>query len=105
MTPRDHLIESFKAALSAADPELIVPLHLPAPPANGRTLVVGAGKAAAAMARAVDRAWPVNAPLSGTVICRYAHGFSVDESPKRITVVEAGHPVPDANGEAAAADI
>ncbi len=105
MTPRDHLIASFKAALSAANPALVLPAYLPAPPASGRTLVVGAGKAAASMARAVDDAWPQNAPLSGTVITRYAHGYSAIESPKRIRIIEAGHPVPDENGEAAAADI
>ena len=54
MAPRELLLGSFHAALAAADPLKIVPQHLPKPP-QGRTLVVGAGKAAAAMALAVER--------------------------------------------------
>lgn len=105
MNPRELLIDSFRAALSAADPLVIVPAHLPAPP-KGRTLVVGAGKAAAAMARAVDTAWPADAPLEGMVITRYAHGYAnVDGVATRIRVLEAGHPVPDEAGEAAAKEI
>ena len=100
MTPRELLLGSFKAAVAAADPRVIVPPHLPAPP-KGRTLVVGAGKAAAAMALAVEQHWPPQAPLSGTVITRYGHGLPT----RRITVVEAGHPVPDAAGEVAARGI
>lgn len=104
MTPRDLLIESFRAALTAADPMVIVPRHLPPPP-KGRTLVVGAGKAAAAMAKAVEMSWPADAPLDGVVITRYAHGYAGDEALKRIRVVEAGHPVPDNAGEQAAKEI
>ena len=103
MTPeraRELLSESFAAALAAADPLRIVPAHLPAPP-QGRTLVVGAGKAAAAMALAVEQHWPAAAPLAGLVITRYQHGLLTN----RITVIEAGHPVPDAAGEQAAAEI
>ena len=100
MNPGDLLLQSFHAAVAAADPLKIVAGHLPEPPA-GRTLVVGAGKAAASMARAVELAWPHGAPLSGRVITRYAHGLPTD----RITVVEAGHPVPDEAGERAAAQI
>lgn len=103
MTPeraRELLGESFTAALAAADPLRIVPAHLPAPP-KGRTLVVGAGKAAAAMALAVEQHWPAAAPLDGLVITRYQHGLLT----KRITVIEAGHPVPDTAGEQAAAEI
>lgn len=98
--PRDVLLGSFRAALSAADPLRIVPRHLPPPPA-GRTLVVGAGKAAAAMAEAVEAGWPEAAPIEGIVITRYGHGAPT----RRIRVVEAGHPVPDEAGEAAARDI
>lgn len=98
--PRDILLGSFRAALAAADPLRIVPRHLPPPPA-GRTLVVGAGKAAAAMAAAVEAGWPEAAPLEGIVITRYGHGAPT----RRIRVVEAGHPVPDEAGEAAARDI
>jgi glycerate 2-kinase len=97
MTPRELLLASFHAALAAADPLAILPAHLPAPPA-GRTVVVGAGKAAGAMALAVERAWPAAAPLEGTVITRYGHGVDT----RRIRVIEAGHPVPDEEGEQAA---
>lgn len=100
MQPRELLLGSFEAALAAADPLKIVPAHLPAPP-KGRTLVVGAGKAAAAMALAVEQNWPANAALDGLVVTRYRHGLLTN----RITVVEAGHPVPDAAGEQAAQEI
>ena len=97
LSPRELLLGSFNAAVAAADPLKIVPQHLPAPP-KGRTLVVGAGKAAASMALAVEQHWPAGAPLEGTVITRYAHGLLTN----RINVIEAGHPVPDEAGEAAA---
>jgi hydroxypyruvate reductase len=97
MNPRDLLVGSFQAAVSAADPLQIVPRHLPAPP-KGRTVVVGAGKAAGAMALAVESHWPEAAPLEGVVITRYGHALPT----RRIRVVEAGHPVPDEQGEAAA---
>ena len=100
MNPRDLLLGSFHAAVAAADPLQIVPAHLPPPPV-GRTLVIGAGKAAAAMALAVEQHWPADAPLAGTVITRYGHGLPT----QRIAVVEAGHPVPDAAGESAARGI
>lgn len=97
---RRLLEDSYSAALAAADPLRIVPAHLPPAP-KGRTLVVGAGKAAAAMALAVEQHWPAEAPLEGLVITRYRHGLPT----RCITVVEAGHPVPDAAGEQAAAEI
>ncbi len=100
MEPREVLLGSFHAAVAAADPLQIVPRHLPAPP-RGRTLVVGAGKAAGAMAYAVEAAWPEAAPLEGICITRYGHGLPT----RRIRVVEAGHPVPDEQGEAAAREI
>lgn len=100
MNYRDILIDSFRAAVSAADPARVVPQFLPQPP-SGRTLVVGAGKAAAAMAAAVEQHWPKDAPLTGTVITRYGHGLPT----RRIDVVEAGHPVPDAAGESASVEI
>ena len=90
---------SFDAALAAADPLGAMPFiadHLPARP-TGRVVVVGAGKAAASMARAVEVAWP-DVALEGLVVTRYAHGLATD----RIEVVEAGHPVPDEAGEGAA---
>jgi len=100
MTPKELLVESFRAAVAAADPLEILPAHLPSPPA-GRTLVLGAGKAAAAMALAVEQRWPAAAPLDGLVITRYRHGLLTN----RIKVIEAGHPVPDESGEKAAREI
>ena len=90
------LREMFAAAVAAASPERVVAAHLPPPP-KGRVLVLGAGKASAAMAAAVERAWP-EADLSGLVVTRYGHGADC----RRIEVVEAAHPHPDAAGEAAA---
>jgi hydroxypyruvate reductase len=81
----------FDAALRAADPAQVVPQHLPPPP-RGRTVVVGAGKAAAAMARAVEANWPADKPLTGLVVTRYGHGVG---PLRRIEVVEASHPVPE----------
>jgi glycerate 2-kinase len=95
MDHRALLRRMFDAAVEAAAPAHCVPPHLPAPP-KGRTIVVGAGKAAAAMAAAVEAHWP--GPLEGLVVTRYGHGAST----KRIKVVEASHPVPDAAGPAAA---
>jgi hydroxypyruvate reductase len=95
--PRELLISAFQTALEAADPLKLVPRHLPAPP-KGRTLVVGGGKAAAAMAQAVEQNWPADAPLSGMVVTRYAHGLPTS----RIGVIEAGHPLPDDQGAEAA---
>jgi glycerate 2-kinase len=100
LDPRGLLLESFRAAVAAADPLVIVPPHLPAPP-RGRTHVIGAGKAAASMAAAVEKHWPGDSKLSGLVITRYAHSLPTS----RIRVVEASHPVPDESGEAAARQI
>ena len=95
---RDLLMQLFHAAVAAADPTHCVPPHLPLPP-RGRTIVVGAGKAAASMARAVELRWPRAATLSGLVVTRYQHGVG---PMNRIEVVEAGHPVPDSAGYEAA---
>lgn len=100
MIPREVLLRSFDAALGAADPLQIVPEHVPRPP-KGRTLVVGAGKAAASMALAIEQNWPAEAPLDGLVVTRYQHGLLTN----RITVMEAAHPVPDEAGEKAAQEI
>ncbi len=107
MYPREILLDSFRAALAAADPLHVVPAHLPPPPdpLKGKTIVIGAGKAAAAMARAVEQHWPEHCPLEGLVITRHAHGYDGADALKRIRVVEAGHPVPDSAGEAAAREI
>jgi glycerate 2-kinase len=85
----------FDVAVAAADPLACLPAHLPPQP-TGRTIVIGAGKAAASMAKAVEDNW--QRPLTGMVITRYAHGLPL----KHIKVVEAGHPMPDAAGAKAA---
>lgn len=96
MSHRDLLRSLFQAAVDAADPAKLVPRHLPARP-RGRTIVVGAGKASAAMARAFEQSW--DGPLEGLVVTRYGHGVPC----KQIEIVEAAHPVPDAKGADAAA--
>ncbi|MGV8992078.1 MAG: glycerate kinase type-2 family protein [Thiobacillus sp.] len=97
LNPRALLLDSFHAAVAAADPARVLPPHLPNPP-QGRTLVVGGGKAAASMAAAVEAHWPAEAPLSGLVVTRYQHSLPT----RRIEVVEASHPLPDGRGESAA---
>ncbi|HSE78400.1 MAG TPA: glycerate kinase [Alphaproteobacteria bacterium] len=89
--PRETLRTLFTAAIAAADPAKALPPHLPSPP-QGRTVVVGAGKAAATMARAVEDHY--QGPLSGLVVTRYGHRVPT----RRIEVVEASHPVPDEAG-------
>jgi glycerate 2-kinase len=93
--PRQLLRSMFDAAVAAASPKLRIPGHLPLPP-KGRTVVVGAGKASAAMAKAVEEAW--SGPLSGLVVTRYGHAVPCE----RIEIVEAAHPVPDESGHRAA---
>ncbi|MEW6294515.1 MAG: DUF4147 domain-containing protein, partial [Pseudomonadota bacterium] len=95
--PQTFLRGLFDTAVAAVSPALCLPPHLPPPP-RGKTVVIGAGKAAAAMAAAVEAHWPADAPLSGMVVTRYGHGAPTT----RIRVVEAAHPVPDAAGEQAA---
>ena len=92
--PRALLRSLFDAAVAAAQPALCLPRHLPPPP-KGRTLVIGAGKASAAMARALEDNWP--GPLEGLVVTRYGY----DVPCERIEIVQAAHPVPDAAGLAA----
>lgn len=86
----------FDAAVASAMPGQCVPRWLPQPP-KGRTIVIGAGKAAAAMARAVEDHW--DGPLSGMVITRHGHAAPC----RAIAVVEAGHPLSDEAGIAATA--
>ncbi len=93
--PRALLRSLFDTALAAVDPLRCLPPFLPPRP-KGRTLVLGAGKASARMAKAVEAVW--DGPLSGLVVTRYGHG----EDCARVEVVEAGHPVPDDAGAAAA---
>ncbi|MEM6518479.1 MAG: glycerate kinase [Cyanobacteria bacterium P01_C01_bin.70] len=95
MSPTEILRSLFDAAVAAAQPDRRIPEFLPPSP-PGKTVVVGAGKSAAAMARAVEQSW--SGPLEGVVVTRYGHS---DET-KAIEVLEAAHPVPDANGVAAA---
>lgn len=90
-TPRRLFKDLFQAAIAAADPLPGMAAHLPERPA-GRTVVVGAGKAAARMAAGLESLWP--GPLEGAVVT--PHGNSV--APSQITVLEAGHPVPDQAG-------
>ncbi len=95
LLPKDLLRAMFDAAIAAAQPALCVPPFLPDPP-KGRLVVIGAGKASAAMVRAVEAHWP--GPLSGLVVTRHGHAVPCE----RIEVLEAAHPVPDAAGEVAA---
>lgn len=89
--PNAFLRALFDAAVTAADPMEIVPGNLPPRPA-GRTVVVGAGKASARMAEALEAAW--DGPLEGVVVTRYGHGRPC----RSIEIVEASHPVPDEAG-------
>jgi hydroxypyruvate reductase len=93
--PRTLLQAMFQAAIEAAQPSHCIPPHLPSAP-KGRLIVIGAGKASAAMAQAVERHWP--GPLSGLVVTRYGYAVPCE----RIEIVEASHPVPDAAGMEAA---
>lgn len=100
--PREFLEHLFRVAVQRAMPLHNTAVCLPSPP-KGRTLVVGAGKAAGSMAQAVEALWPADAPLSGLVVTRYGHVPPRPAGlPAHIEVVEAAHPVPDAAGLAAA---
>lgn len=91
----------YRAAVDRAQPALVMPGLLPPPP-KGRTVVVGAGKAAGAMAQAVDALWPDHAPLNGLVVTRYGHTPPVvPGATPRIEILEAAHPVPDEAGVSA----
>jgi len=101
--PRAVLRHLFDVTVQRALPQHNMAAHLPEPPTGGRTWVLGAGKAAGAMAQALESLWPADAPLSGLVVTRYGHtpprpaGLA-----QRIEVLEAAHPVPDAAGLQAA---
>ena len=86
--PRAFLEHLFSVAVDAADPEKVLAANLPEKP-KGRTVVIGAGKGAAQMARAFERLW--DAPLTGVVVTRYGYAVPCE----RIEVLEAAHPVPD----------
>ncbi|MFZ6774863.1 glycerate kinase type-2 family protein [Undibacterium sp. SXout7W] len=98
-SPRQLLLDLYTSAVNAVSAEKCLPAFLPAPPSHGRTLVIGAGKGAAAMAKTVEDHW--QGPLSGLVVTRYGHGADC----RQIEVVEAAHPVPDEAGRAAAGRI
>lgn len=89
--PRLLLVSLFDAAVAAADPDLSVPKFLPERP-NGRTIVLGAGKGSAQMARALEKNW--EGPLEGVVVTRYGFGVECE----RVEIIEASHPVPDTAG-------
>ncbi len=91
---RAALRTMFDSAVAAADPRKVLAAHLPPKPTRGRCIVVGGGKSAAVMAAALEDAWP-DVPLEGTVVTRYGHAVPT----KLIEVIEASHPVPDANSE------
>ena len=93
--PRELLRRMFDAAIKAAQPALCVPLHLPARP-KGRLIVIGAGKASAAMAKAVEDHW--SGTLTGLVVTRYGYAVPC----RRIEIIESAHPVPDAASVTAA---
>ena len=95
--PAKFLRDLFDIAVDAVSAERCLPAFLPPPSANGRTIVIGAGKGAAAMAKAVEAHWP--GKLEGLVVTRYGHGAACRD----IEVVEAAHPVPDDAGRQAAA--
>ena len=99
INPRQFLLELYENAVNAVSAQKCLPAYLPPPPVNGRTLVIGAGKGAAAMAQVVEQNWPGD--IEGLVVTRYGHGADC----KRIEVVEAAHPVPDQAGQRAAARI
>ncbi|MCC0029731.1 MAG: glycerate kinase [Brucellaceae bacterium] len=89
--PRAFLTGLFEAAVSAADPNVCIAGHLPQKP-KGRTIVIGAGKGAAQLAQAFEQAW--GGPLEGAIVTRYGYGAEC----RSVEVLEASHPVPDANG-------
>jgi hydroxypyruvate reductase len=95
LQPNVFLRALFEAAVAAADPMKTIAAAMPRPP-KGRVLVIGAGKASAEMARALEARWA--GPLSGLVVTRYGHGAAT----KGIEIVEASHPVPDQAGADAA---
>ena len=98
LDPAQLLRDMFAAAVASAQPAARIPHYLPDPP-KGRTLIIGAGKASAAMAQAFERHWP--GPLEGLIVTRYGYEVPCE----RIEILQAGHPVPDAAGLRAAARI
>ena len=91
---RDALRRLFDIAIASADPRVVLAAHLPPKPTHGRCIVVGGGKSAAVMAAALEDAWP-DVALEGTVVTRHGHAVPT----RRIEVIEASHPIPDAASE------
>lgn len=100
--PRALLRHLFELAVARAQPAVVLPAYLPEPPRpdEGRTVVIGAGKAGGAMAQALEAAWPSDHPLEGVVLTRHGHvpPRGVAQAAPRLRIVEAGHPVPDQAG-------
>ena len=94
--PSRFLISLFEQAVQTAQPRYCLPPHLP-PPAKGRNVVLGAGKASAEMAKVLEDHW--QGPLEGLVVTRYGHRVDCDQ----VEILEAGHPVPDQSGVEASA--
>lgn len=94
--PRQFLNDLYATAVEAVSAQKCMPAYLPKQAVKGRTLVIGAGKGAAAMAKVVEDNWP--GKVEGLIVTRYGHGADC----KQIEVVEAAHPVPDEAGRAAA---
>jgi len=105
--PQAFLQHLYHVAVHSARPLHGMSAHLPAPPSpasGGRTVVLGAGKAGGAMAQALEALWPADAPLSGLMVTRYGHvPPRLPGLAQRIEVIQAGHPLPDAAGQQAAA--
>jgi glycerate 2-kinase len=99
LEPYPFLRKLFDAAVASAQPAEVLKNHLPNKP-QGRCVVVGAGKASAAMAAALEAAWP-DVPMSGVVVTRYGHAVAT----RKIKIIEASHPVPDENSLRAAAEV
>ena len=97
-TPEVVLRKMFDAAVASAQPLINIKQYLPSPP-KGRTIIIGAGKASAAMAHALEQHW--QGPISGVVVTRYGYAVAC----QHITILEASHPVPDMAGQQAATDI
>lgn len=95
LEPKAFLTSLFDAAVASAQPEIAVPANLPEPP-KGRTYIIGAGKASAAMAQVLEKHW--QGPLTGVVVTRYGYEVPCE----KIEILQAAHPVPDAAGAAAA---
>jgi glycerate 2-kinase len=104
--PRGFLRALYDVAVAHAQPAIVMPQHLPAPP-RGRTVVVGGGKASGAMVAALDALWPQDAPISGLVLTRYHHSppAYLQAGRGRIELREAAHPVPDEAGLRGAQDM